>query len=295
MPLQSLTPHAKGVIITFLGGLALSFDIPILRLAEGGVWALLFVRSILTVVVAILVWGVVKARRGAGPALFHDWRGGLVAVLYGLSTIFFLLSVFNTSTANVAFILAFNPMFGALLSWIFLRERPDAATWVAMAAMTCGVLIIVGEGLESGHLFGDLMAGLSALAIAGALTVSRASRLDFGFTPLAAAIIPALVGAAVSMKVGFTIEHPGWIIFNGLVLTPFAFWALATGPRYLSAAETGMFYLLETVLAPVWVWLIFLETPTTATLLGGALILASLTTHSLFSIVRQRRAPPAEG
>ncbi|WP_137158249.1 DMT family transporter [Rhizobium sp. FKL33] len=295
MRFQSLTPHAKGVIITFLGGLALSFDIPILRLAEGGVWALLFVRSILTVVVAALVWWVIKAKRGVAPVLFHDWRGVLVAVLYGLSTIFFLLSVFNTSTANVAFILAFNPMFGALLSWIFLRERPDAATWAAMAAMTIGVLIIVGDGLESGHLFGDLMAGLSALSIAGALTVSRASRLDFGFTPLAAAIIPAIVGAAVSMKVGFTIEHPGWIIFNGLILTPFAFWALATGPRYLSAAESGMFYLLETVLAPVWVWLIFLETPTTATLVGGAIILIALAAHSTASIIRQRRLQVHEG
>jgi drug/metabolite transporter (DMT)-like permease len=295
MPFQSLTPHAKGVLITFLGGMALSFDIPILRLSEGGVWALLFVRSILTVFVALVVWAVLRARRGAGPALFHDWRGVLVACLYGVSTIFFLLSVFNTSTANVAFILAFNPMFAALLSWIFLRERPDASTWAAMAAMTLGVLIIVGDGLESGHLLGDLSAALSALSIAGALTVSRASRLDFGFTPLAAAIIPAIVGAAVSMKVGFTIEHPGWIIFNGLILTPFAFWALATGPRYLSAAETGMFYLLETVLAPVWVWLIFLETPTTATLIGGAIILTALLAHSSFSIIRQRRdqAKPA--
>lgn len=70
---------------------------------------------------------------------------------------------------------------------------------------------------------------------------------------------------------GFTIAEPGYIFFNGLVMIPLAFFCLATGPRYLSAPEVGMFYLLETILAPIWVWLVFAETPTTQTLMGGAI------------------------
>ena len=82
-----------------------------------------------------------------------------------------------------------------------------------------------------------------------------------------------------------------WITFNGLLLTPFAFWALAIGPKYLSAAETGMFYLLETVLAPVWVWLVFTEEPPVATLIGGAIILVALVWHSTHSM-RREDIPP---
>jgi drug/metabolite transporter (DMT)-like permease len=281
----------KGVIITFLGGLALSFDIPILRLADGNVWTILFMRSILTVVVAIVAIIGFRLIKGEVPRLVPGWPGVIVACLYAASTVFFMLSVFYTTSANVAFILAFNPMFGALLSWIFLGEKPRRATFIAMAAMTVGVLIIVANGLESGHVWGDLSAAASALCIAGALTYSRASRQDFGFTPIVAAILPAIIGGLMIMDVGFHVNEPIWITFNGLLLTPFAFWALAIGPKYLSAAETGMFYLLETVLAPIWVWLIFTEEPPVATLVGGAIILIALIWHSTHSM-RREEIPP---
>jgi drug/metabolite transporter (DMT)-like permease len=287
MPFSHLSPHMKGVIITFLGGLALSFDIPILRLADGNIWSILFMRSILTVVVAFVAIVAIRAIKGRMPRLVPGWPGIAVAALYATSTIFFMLAVFNTTSANVAFILAFNPMFGALLSWIFLGEKPRRSTFVAMAAMTAGVLIIVSNGLESGHVWGDLSAAASALTIAGALTYSRASRQDFGFTPIIAAVLPAIIGLIMVADVGYAVNEPFWITLNGLFLTPFAFWALAIGPKYLSAAETGMFYLLETVLAPVWVWLVFAEEPPIATLIGGAIILVALVWHSTHTMRRE--------
>jgi drug/metabolite transporter (DMT)-like permease len=291
MPFSHLSAHTKGVIITFLGGLALSFDIPVLRLADGNVWSVLFMRSILTVVVAIVALLAIRLIRGHVPRLVPGWPGAIVACLYAASTVFFMLSVFNTTSANVAFILAFNPMFGALLSWLFLGEKPRRATFIAMAAMTSGVLIIVSDGLESGHIWGDLAAAASALSIAGALTYSRASRQDFGFTPIVAAVLPAIIGGLMVTKVGYAVSDPWWIAFNGLFLTPFAFWALAIGPKFLSAAETGMFYLLETVLAPVWVWLVFSEEPSVATLFGGAIILVALVWHSTHTM-RKDAIPP---
>lgn len=291
MPFSNLSPHARGVLITFLGGLALSFDIPVLRLADGNIWSVLFMRSALTVAVAILALIVYRAVKGGLPRLVPGWPGVVVCILYASSTVFFMLAVFNTTSANVAFILAFNPMFGALLSWLFLGEMPRRATFVAMAAMTAGVLIIVANGLESGHVWGDLSAAASALAIAGALTYSRASGEDFGFTPIVAAMLPAIIGGAMVVKVGYVMDDPVWICLNGLLLTPFAFWALAIGPKYLSAAETGMFYLLETVLAPVWVWLVFSEEPPLPTLVGGAIILVALVWHSTHTM-RKDAIPP---
>ncbi|MCB1444381.1 MAG: DMT family transporter [Rhizobiaceae bacterium] len=291
MPFPHLSPHMKGVTVTFLGGLALSFDIPILRLADGNVWSALFMRSILTVSVALIALCVLRAVRGRIPRLIPGWAGVAVAVLYALSTTFFMLAVFNTSSANVAFILAFNPMFGALLSWIFLRERPRRETFLAMAAMAAGVFVIVGSSLESGHIWGDLSAATSAFFAAGAITLSRASGEDFGFTPIVAAILPATIGAVMIGKVGYALNAPLWITLNGLFLIPFAFWALAIGPKYLSAAETGMFYLLETVLAPVWVWFVFSEEPPVATLIGGAIILIALVWHSTHTL-RREEIPP---
>ena len=292
MPFSKLSPHMKGVLLTFCGGLALSFDIPVVRLADGDVWSVLAVRSILVVAVTLIVVAVLRLTTGKAPVLIPGRAGAVIAVFYAASTIFFMLAVFNTTSANVAFILAFNPMFAALLSWIFLGEKPRRATFVAMAAMTAGVVLIVSSGLESGHLLGDLSAAASALAIAGALTYSRASRKDYGFTPMVAAILPAIVGGLMMAQgSGYRIDAPVWVLVNGVLLTPFAYWALAIGPKYLSAAESGMFYLLETVLAPVWVWLVFTEEPPVPTLIGGAIILIALVWHSTHTM-RREEIPP---
>ncbi|SEH62144.1 EamA domain-containing membrane protein RarD [Rhizobium tibeticum] len=287
MPLPALSDHRKGLLLTAIGGLALSMDIPLVRLAHGDMWSILGMRSLTTVAVALLVICLTRYVKGTWPVLVPGRHGLAAGLLYGCSTLTFLLAVFNTATANVVFIVAFNPMFGALLSWVFLKERPLISTLVTMAVMVLGVGLIVHDGLASGHVFGDAMALLSAFILASAITVGRASRRDMGFVPLLAAALPAILGFAKALPSGLAIEHPAWIILNGALLMPVAFWCLATGPRYLSAPEVGMFYLLETVLAPIWIWLVFAETPPTMTLTGGAILVFAIMAHSLWMVRRQ--------
>jgi len=284
--------HRRGLAITSLGGLALSFDIPLIRSAGGEVWSLLAVRSLSTFVVGLVAWFVLNRLLGRKISLIPGKAGLVVGLFYGINSCTFLLAVFNTSTANVVFILAFTSMFAALLSWIFLKERPSNATLVTMAAMVVGVGLIVQDGLESGHLFGDAMAASSAFLLASAITISRASGRDMALVPLVTAIFPAAVALLLLPASGFAIAAPQYILFNGLVMIPLAFFCLATGPRFLSAPEVGMFYLLETILAPIWVWLVFAESPTTQTLIGGAVLILALIGHSLWQM-RSRAARAA--
>jgi drug/metabolite transporter (DMT)-like permease len=216
----------------------------------------------------------------------------LVAMLYGLGSITFIAAVYSTSTANLVFILAFTTMFSALLSWVFLGQRPANATLITMAVMIVGVLIIVWDSIGTGNLVGDFVALLSSLIIASAITVSRSSGQDMGFTALIGVIFPFIIAVALVARTGYSIDAPWWIIFNGAVVMPISFYCLATGPRFLTAPEVAMFYLLETVFAPIWVWLIFNERPSKASLVGGTILIAALVSHSLwqFSIGRRERA-----
>lgn len=279
--------HRRGLLITGLGGLALSFDIPLIRSADGEVWSLLAVRSLSTFAVALLAWVVLNKLLGRKIALVPGKAGLAAGLFYGLASFTFLLSVFNTATANVVFLVAFTSMFAAVLSWIFLKERPSNATLLTMAVMVFGVGLIVQDGLQSGNFFGDAMAVCSALLLASAITISRASGRDMGLVPLATALFPGIVGYLLSPSEGLAIAHPGWILFNGLVMIPLAFFCLATGPRYLSAPEVGMFYLLETILAPIWIWIVFEEVPTVQTLIGGAILILALIGHSIWQMRRK--------
>lgn len=285
---RPLSDHSKGLILTGIGGMMLTVDIPLIKLANGNPWSVLMLRSATTLVAALIIWVVWRRFWPPAPALVPGKAGLVVAACYALTSLTFITAVYNTSTANLVFILAFGTMFAALLSWVFLGERPQTATLVAMAAMVLGVLIIVGDGISTGNTFGDLMALAAAFFVACAITVSRASGRDMGFTALMAVVLPFAVSVVMISRTGFWVESPWWIIFNGAVVMPVSFYCLATGPRYISGPEVAMFYLLETVLAPIWVWLIFLETPSTRSLIGGAILIAALLAHSLWQLRRSR-------
>ena len=289
------TNHRKGLLITAIGGLALTVDIPLIRLAEGDPWPILMLRTGTTVLAAIVIWAIWRAFSPSAPSLVPGKLGAVVAMFYGLGSITFILAVYNTSTANVVFILAFTTMFAALLSWVFLGERPRPVTLVTMAVMIVGVLIIVFDGIGTGNITGDFFALCSALTIASAITVSRRSNRDMGFTALVGVIFPFVIAALVVAETGYRIDQPWWIIFNGAIVMPISFFCLANGPKYLSSAEVAMFYLLETVFAPVWVWLIFSEAPSRNALIGGSILIVALVAHSLWQLAdgRKRRAATA--
>lgn len=281
--------HRKGLLITGIGGLVLTVDIPLLRLGQGETWSTLLLRSSTTFICALIIWAVWNLITGKRRKVLPGRIGFVVAALYGLASIAFMIAVYNTKTANLVFILALNTVFSALLSWVFLKERPRIVTFIAMFFMLIGVGIIVREGLSSGHLFGDLVGLLSTFILASAITVTRASGQDMSFAAMMGTAVPIAVAAYMVSQNGFSVAVPGWIIFNGAVVTTIAFICLATGPRFLSGPEVAMFYLLETVLTPIWVWLVFSERPSDATLAGGIVIISALIGHSLWQMIHARR------
>jgi len=166
-----------------------------------------------------------------------------------------------------------------------------------MAIMIAAVALIVGDGVRTGNYFGDLLALAASFVIASAITLTRRSGRDMGFAPMSGGLLPVTVALIMLGSGGSAdahVEAPAWLVFNGALLIPVSFWCLATGPKYLSGPEVAMFYLLETVLAPIWVWMLFEEKPTPATLAGGAIIIVALTAHTLWQLRRdRRRANPA--
>lgn len=282
--------RSTGLALATAGGLFLSFDIPLVRLSDGGLWPVLGLRSMAIFLIALLALAGIRLATGRWSALPLTAATLVGGLFYGFSTMAFVAAVYHTSSANVVFIVAFSPMIAAILSWLFLKEPPSRSTLVTMVVMLLGVSLIVNGGVSSGHLFGDFLAAVAAVLIAAALTIGRASRQAMGFVPLLATIIPAGFSLVLGWSYGFTMQAPGWALLDGIVMMPLAFWLLATAPRYLPAAEVGMFYLLETILAPVWIWMIFSEMPGTPTLIGGGIMVLALLGHSLTQIWAGRLA-----
>ena len=59
--------------------------------------------------------------------------------------------------------------------------------------------------------------------------------------------------------------------------------------RHVPGAELTLLILVEFILSPVWVWLVIDEQPSRATLIGGALVIASVASRAIASFREQTR------
>ena len=289
--------------MTFCGGLLVTFDAPLLRLADTDSWTLIVIRGVLAFTAMLTFWSFLQYRRGDKTPFVNGYRRVGLSCMTALISILFVNAIHLTSVANVVFILAFNPMFAALLSWLIMRERPAVATLIAMLTSLIGVIIIVwdsfsmanaaasgGGGVLTNNLLGDLLALAACLTLALVLTLARWSGTDQSMSPAFGSLLAAACVGAFASPGTLSVESWGWLCLNGLIVIPLSSALMIMGPKYLAASVVAMFFLLETVLTPVWMWLIFGEVPTERGLLGGAIIFATLVAHSYWSL-RNADAP----
>jgi len=280
--------HAKGLLITFIGALLLTFDTPTLRFVGGEAWSVLFLRMLLVATTVLVWWLVMTALKKSPPPLVNGKWGVVVSIFFSLANICFVSAIFATNVANVVFILALTPIFSALISFFWFRESPKPETWVAMIIALLGVGIIVWSDIGSGNLVGNLYAMATALFMAISFTVTRRSGKDLSMAAVLAGVFTAIITLFIGAQI--TIENIafGWLFLNAVVIMPLSLSLLLLGPRLISAPEASLFLLLETVLAPIWVWLAIGEKVPSMTLAGGGVILLTLIAHAIYSLRRFR-------
>jgi len=186
----------------------------------------------------------------------------------------------NLRMADVVVIINTTPLFAALLSAIFLKERTSLRTWIAILVAFGGIAVIFAGSLGGGTMPGNIMALGGALFGAGGFVVIRRKK--------EVNMIPALVfSGLIAFLVSVPFARPFLITsldltvfaFAGLIILPVSFTLVTMAPRYITAPEVGLMMLLNTVEAPMLVWLFIGEAPRSMTFLGGAIIVGALVVH----------------
>lgn len=262
------------------GVLIISFDALLVRLAAVDGWNVAFWRgTFMGLSMVPLCWR--NAAKGDSKKV--DQQGlWPAAVLMTISTLALVLSFTLTKAANAVVILSASPLFAAIFSQLFLQEKCPPRTWLAIISCIGGVFWVMSGSLGNGNLTGDLLAVVSAIAVGGYFTIYR--RYQDISPPSVIIRSGLLLGlSALVMATPFSLPLVSyvWLMISGLVQMPVASLLMAASTRYLPAAEVSLFILLETILAPIWVWWVIGELPPAATLTGGSLILLTLVLHTL--------------
>ena len=283
--MNNLSDQQKGSLLAFIAVMFITPDSLFIRLSNVDTWGLVFYRGFIPFVTVFLGMLLIY-KLNFFKMLFSSGYHGLIYIgTFSLTNITFVVSIQNTDVANTLVMIAMAPMLSAILGGIFLKELPDKKTWVAIFITFLAAVYIFYDSLKVGNFFGDILGLITALGLAiGAVTIRSAKNKNL----IPAAVVGKLFVAifALFFIESFTLADNDLIIVPLMcimcVAIPFVLVTIA--PRFIPAAEVNLFFLLETIIGPIWVWLIIKEQPSLETIQGGTLIILTIAIHSFFKL-----------
>lgn len=262
---------------------------PIFRYIQGAdEWTIAFWRALFLVAALLCVLAVMERGRVFRAFMRVGWRGLASGACFGVMMTGFMLALARTSVANTMLLMTAAPVFAALFAWALLAERPRPMVWVAMAAAAGGIALMVATDLGSGAMLGNAFALLIAVTSAVNIVILRGAR-EVNMIPaiIIGGVISGLVSLPIADHVGATGTNLVLMFLLGVVQLGLGAILYIFGARHLPAAETTLIAMLESVLSPIWVWLLLNETPTPYGLAGGAIVLGAVVVLTL-SAARRR-------
>ena len=285
----------RGVLLVACAAVCWSSGGLIARLVTTSPWTTSLWRSVFASLFLSLVLWVVRGR-----GIVAQWRGGgrpvlVVAVCMALASTCFIFSLAHTSVANTLILMSTGPYVAGLLGWMLLGERVALRTWLTMGVALAGAVVMVSDSYGRGALVGDLLAIVMATSFATAtVLIRRHPEIQMAPAAALATALTALVALPLADPLRTAPRDLALLAFFGVGQFGAGFLLFMAGARLIPAAQSSLIGMLETVLGPLWVWLVLSERPGAASLAGGALILAALLANTLVDLVTPRR-PQATG
>ena len=295
--IQDLTPapshlyRNSAIMVIVCGILWSTAGVGVRYITDASGWHIVFFRSVSLVltILTVLAW----RHRGdlVTPLKATNRLSFLAGIFLGASFFGNIFALLHTSVANVTFLLSTSPFIAALLGWLILGERVKKRTWVAIALTSIGVSIMVGHGLSGNGMIGMGFAFMMAVCYAAFSTVMRHGR-DGDMLP------SVIIGGLFSMSVAaFAIDDFGISLADlaiclalGCFQMGIALVLFVNGAKHIPVAELTLLTMLEVILSPIWVWLLFDEHPGYWTLVGGSVIMLGVVVQAIGA--RRRHPQP---
>ena len=283
--MNQLSSQQKGSLLAFIVVMLITPDSILIRLSTIETWGMLFYRGAIPFVV-VLVGLIFFYKNNLIKALINIGYPGIFYVIsFSICNITFIISIQNTNVANTLVMIAMAPMLSAILGSIFLKEVPDRKTWIAIIITLISVTYIFHDSIEMGNFYGDLFGIITAFGLACNAVIARyAKNRD---------LVPsAVIGKLCVAVFAFFFVDTFALVDTDLIFVPLMcvmcvaipFVLVTIAPRFIPAEEVNLFFLLETIIGPFWVWLVINEQPSIETIQGGVVIILTIAIHSFLKL-----------
>ena len=280
------------IFLLLLSSIAISFGGLIMRNIEvANAWQIIFYRSLFFSISISLIL-IFQYRFIFFKNIKQIGYPGLLgAIFYTIANIMFVHAFANTTVANALFTLSSIPFLTALLAYYVLNENLSMRTVIIMLTAFLGIVIMIGEGLALGQVYGNLMALGTALSFSCfAITLRKFRNVDMLPTLLVAGLFILSITFIISYDaLKLPIRDLFLCFLWGGILSGFVNYIFIYATRYLYASSVTFFMLFEFSLGPFWVFIFLNETISINTLYGGMLVMICVLVYSLFEIFNSNK------
>ncbi|HVG38691.1 MAG TPA: EamA family transporter [Pyrinomonadaceae bacterium] len=277
---------AAAVVLFSTGGL-------LIKKATLSAYEISFGRSLIAAVTVILV---------TGRAGFRLTRlTALAAIFYAATLLLFVMATKLTTAANAIFLQYTAPVYMLILEPLIFKEKFHRRDILVVGGCLAGMTLFFVGQLRPQDVAGNITALASGLAFAlFSLTLRRS--LAAGGHAVASVVYGNLLLAAVTAPIFFrgienlTTTNVLILLALGVFQIGLAYLLFTAGmERGVRSLDAGIVGYIEPALNPVWVFLFIGERPSQYALIGGAMIIAAVMTHTILSAGNRRRAEPVVG
>ena len=206
----------------------------------------------------------------------------ICACSYSLLVILFVSANKLTTSANAILLQFTSPVWVALLSRAILKQKISRIDGITIIFVILGMIMFFIDELEISYLLGNILAILSGIVMAGMILLFQQQKEN-------SLVEITLLGNVITAIVGipfYFISSPGM----ESVLPLFILGVFQLGIPYLlyvlaipnvTAIDAVLIPVLEPLLNPLWVFIFAKESPTLFSLLGGGLVLLSVTVRGI--------------
>ena len=267
-----------GYILLLFGGFCLSWGGFIIRsFEEASIWQILFLRSFFFLL-ALIAFLFVTYKKNTFNIIKESGLPGLLGgFVLSFSFVAFVVAMSNTTVANVVFIISTQTMFLAIFGYFYLKEKVSLIGLISILLAMSGIIIMVGDSISGGSLFGNIVALAIPINFAILVMIIRKNtKVDMVPAIFYSGIFSLIYGFFLAESFEFT-KHDLWMGFLlGVPQLAVSFICITIGSRTVESATVGILMLMETLCAPLWVWLFLNEIPPIRVFIGGAVIISAI-------------------
>ena len=267
-----------GYILCLLGGFFLSWGGLIIRSFETtDIWQILTVRSFFFII-ALILFLVLTYKKNTITIIKNSGIPAVIAGLFlSLSFVAYIVAMSKTSVANVVFIISTQTIFLAVFGFLFLKEKINLKGFISIALAFVGLVVMLGDSINQGTLLGNIISFAIPINFTILVMIIRKHpELDMVPAIFYSGIFSGIYGLFLASSLTFSTNDILMGFFLGVPQLAFGFICVTIGTKTTKSVTVGLLMLLETIFAPVWVWIFLNEVPPLSVFTGGAIIISAV-------------------